>query len=307
MQQLIQLRWIAVVGQITTISIASLVSIGAADGADAQCAGLPDCLQYRQHLRWQENQVVSNGELLLALLVDVASLTAQLYLSGGATNPFVFLYLQGDPGAVLLERWSTWVIVGVTGAVCRSGPVLPAAAAAARPCQWHLQPVRRACCLLRARRGAAGGVHYPYHRQCAPARPSWPTCANVRPKKTSSYGLAGFRRRARTGHAAGHAGRDPGRLEAYARVQEQSRTAGRRGEMQTQLKRCKSIVSGILLSAGEARGESSAATTIHLPRRDGGRVAHGRPVVQFIFDKRIAPISRGVRFHAQADDLQCAR
>jgi two-component system sensor histidine kinase RegB len=47
-------------------------------------------------LRWQENQVVSNGELLLALLVDVASLTAQLYLSGGATNPFVFLYLQGD-------------------------------------------------------------------------------------------------------------------------------------------------------------------------------------------------------------------
>jgi two-component system sensor histidine kinase RegB len=44
-------------------------------------------------LRWQENQVVSNSELLLALTVDVASLTAQLYLSGGATNPFVFLYL----------------------------------------------------------------------------------------------------------------------------------------------------------------------------------------------------------------------
>src|ERR1700712_4935023 len=34
------------------------------------------------------------------------------------------------------------------------------------------------------------------------------------------------------------------------------------GEMQTQLKRCKSIVSGILLSAGEARGESSSRTTI---------------------------------------------
>jgi two-component system sensor histidine kinase RegB len=33
-------------------------------------------------------------------------------------------------------------------------------------------------------------------------------------------------------------------------------------EMQTQLKRCKSIVSGILLSAGETRGESAARTTI---------------------------------------------
>jgi two-component system sensor histidine kinase RegB len=32
--------------------------------------------------------------------------------------------------------------------------------------------------------------------------------------------------------------------------------------MQAQLKRCKSIVSGILLSAGEARGESAVRTTI---------------------------------------------
>ena len=59
-------------------------------------------------LRWQENQVVSNSELLLALTVDVDSLTAQLYLSGGATNPFVFLYLlHVILGAVLLETWST--------------------------------------------------------------------------------------------------------------------------------------------------------------------------------------------------------
>ena len=33
-------------------------------------------------------------------------------------------------------------------------------------------------------------------------------------------------------------------------------------EMQTQLQRCKSIVSGILLSAGETRGESSSRTTL---------------------------------------------
>src|SRR5690606_32156678 len=33
-------------------------------------------------------------------------------------------------------------------------------------------------------------------------------------------------------------------------------------EMQAQLKRCKTIVSGILLSAGEVRGEASSKTTI---------------------------------------------
>ena len=47
---------------------------------------------------------VTNNELFVALLVDVAALTAQLYLSGGATNPFVFLYLlQVTLAAVLLE------------------------------------------------------------------------------------------------------------------------------------------------------------------------------------------------------------
>ena len=35
------------------------------------------------------------------------------------------------------------------------------------------------------------------------------------------------------------------------------------GEMQTQVLRCKSIVSGILLSAGEARGEALEDTTVH--------------------------------------------
>jgi two-component system sensor histidine kinase RegB len=60
---------------------------------------------------------VRQSELLLALLFDVGSLTLQLYLSGGATNPFVALFLlQVVLGAILLERWATWVIVGVTSA-----------------------------------------------------------------------------------------------------------------------------------------------------------------------------------------------
>jgi two-component system sensor histidine kinase RegB len=60
-------------------------------------------------------------------------------------------------------------------------------------------------------------------------------------------------------------------------------------EMQTQLKRCKAIVSGILLSAGEARGESAERTTIS---RFLDQLAVGweasRPVRTFIYNNRIA-------------------
>ena len=93
MQQLIQLRWIAVIGQITTIAAAS-VGLGVELPLPAMLNVLACLIAFNiaSTLRWQENQFVSNNELLLALTVDVASLTAQLYLSGGATNPFVFLY-----------------------------------------------------------------------------------------------------------------------------------------------------------------------------------------------------------------------
>jgi two-component system sensor histidine kinase RegB len=56
-------------------------------------------------------------------------------------------------------------------------------------------------------------------------------------------------------------------------------------EMQAQLQRCKSIVSGILLSAGEARGESLAKTTIGTflqALADEWRTT--RPVESFVYE-----------------------
>jgi two-component system sensor histidine kinase RegB len=60
-------------------------------------------------------------------------------------------------------------------------------------------------------------------------------------------------------------------------------------EMQTQLKRCKSIVSGILLSAGEARGESAVRTTIRT-FMDGlvEEWRETRQVAEFVYVNRIA-------------------
>jgi two-component system sensor histidine kinase RegB len=58
---------------------------------------------------------VVRGELFLALLLDMAALTALLYLSGGVKNPFVSLYLlQIVLGAILLPASRAWLLVGVS-------------------------------------------------------------------------------------------------------------------------------------------------------------------------------------------------
>jgi two-component system sensor histidine kinase RegB len=58
--------------------------------------------------------------------------------------------------------------------------------------------------------------------------------------------------------------------------------------MQAQLQRCKSIVSGILLSAGEARGESSVKTTISTFLNDLAKEwCATRPIVSFAYENRI--------------------
>src|SRR5471032_1463780 len=109
MQQLIRLRWIAVIGQIGAIALVTQVfdvrlDVLSMSGVLAFLIGFNIASQ----LRWHESVAVTNGALFLALLVDVATLTAQLHLSGGVTNPFVFLYLlQVILSAVLLERWWT--------------------------------------------------------------------------------------------------------------------------------------------------------------------------------------------------------
>jgi two-component system sensor histidine kinase RegB len=60
------------------------------------------------------------------------------------------------------------------------------------------------------------------------------------------------------------------------------------GEMQTQLLRCKSIVSGILLSAGEARGESSVKTTLSTFLDDlAAEWRNSRPVGTFLYENSI--------------------
>ena len=266
---LIQLRWIAVAGQAGTMAIVAL-----GFGVHLPLVYMLEVLacligfNLASHLRWGEHREVNNSELFLSLLVDVLSLTAQLYLSGGTTNPFAFLYLlQVILGAVLLEAWSTWTIV-LTTCVCMAGLAM-----FAKPLGLPLDH--------------SLGIFSMYVQGmliCFALDAALLVFFIMRINDNVSAGdaeLAALRQRAaeedhivRMGLLASGAAHELGTplatlsviLGDWRRMPEFSRNPELLediAEMQIQLQRCKSIVSGILMSAGETRGESSERTTLH--------------------------------------------
>ena len=293
MQQLIELRWIAVVGQLATIA-AVRFSLGIALPVDAMLAVLVGLVAFNiaSLLRCRYRREVSNPELFVALLVDVAMLTAMLYLSGGATNPFVFLYLlQVILGAVLLKPWSTWTMVAVTCA-CFAGLAL-----LSRPLALPLDhdrglasPYIQGMLICFALNAALLAVFIKRITRNLRARDA--RLADLRQRAAEEEHIV------RMGLLASGAAHELGtplatlsvilgdwrHMPAFTRDPELLQEVG---EMQAQLARCKSIVSGILLSAGEARGESSAKTTVSTFLNDlVDEWRATRPAVAFVFENR---------------------
>lgn len=294
MLQLIQLRWIAVIGQITTITVVT-VGFGVRLPLPQMVAVLACLIAFNigSHLRWHERQVVTNGELFFALLVDVGSLTAQLYFSGGITNPFAFLYLlQVILSAVLLEAWSTWTIVVITSACLAGLALFP------KPLPLLLENRHSFLSLY------VQGMLICFVLNAALLVVS--ITRITRNLRARAEQLAALRQRAaeeehivRMGLLASGAAHELGTplatlsviLGDWKHMPEFSDNPDLQeeiAEMQAQLQRCKTIVSGILLSAGEARGESSAKTTISTFLNDLVKEwCATRPVVAFAYDNRI--------------------
>jgi two-component system sensor histidine kinase RegB len=122
MRQLIQLRWIAVAGQLVTILAVHVgLRIPLLIGPMLVVIALLTVANIAGTFMLSRRRRVTNVEIMLALLFDIGALTAQLYLSGGASNPFVSLYLlQVVLGAILLESWSVWVLVAAAS-LCYAG------------------------------------------------------------------------------------------------------------------------------------------------------------------------------------------
>ncbi len=65
--------------------------------------------------RLKRGDTAGEGEFLGQLLVDIAALTALLYFTGGATNPFTLMYFMPlIIAATVLPERLTWALAGIT-------------------------------------------------------------------------------------------------------------------------------------------------------------------------------------------------
>ncbi|HET7868020.1 MAG TPA: ATP-binding protein [Burkholderiaceae bacterium] len=267
-QQLIQLRWMAAGGQVFTILVVQF-AFGIPLPLQEMAAALGLLVLFNLVSIWYTRRVheVTDAELFVALLVDVATLTVQLYLSGGVTNPFIFLFLlQVTLGAVLLRPAYTWVLVAIT-AGCFLGLSI-----FYRPLAIPLDHSRGLASpyllgLLVCFGLIAGLLVVFITRIMLNLRTRDARLANLRQRAAEEEHIV------RMGLLASGAAHELGtplatlavilgdwrRLPHFSSDPELLLEVC---EMQTQLERCKAIVSGILLSAGEARGESSGETTL---------------------------------------------
>jgi two-component system sensor histidine kinase RegB len=206
--------------------------------------------------------------LFIILVLDVAALTIQLFLSGGATNPFIFLYLlQVILGAVLLRAGSSLALVGIT-CVCFVGLT------------YFYRPLE-----LSGRDASELFRLYIFGSVICFVLDSVLLVVfvsrvngNLRERDVR---LASLRQQAaeeehivRMGLLASGAAHELGtplaslsvivgdwrKMPALSSDPDMLREID---EMQAELLRCKSIVTGVLLSAGEARGDSPGITTVN--------------------------------------------
>jgi two-component system sensor histidine kinase RegB len=263
---LILLRWIAVAGQVGTILVVHygldialpLQQMAWVIGALLLLNGLS--------LLWLKRRLhVSHQALFITLLLDVAALTVQLYFSGGATNPFTALYLlQIALAAVLLNAVGAWSVVVVSSLAFIALMQIhqPLAVRHEELLKLHIMGMF-VCFVL----GAVLLVTFVTR-----------VSRNLRERDTH---LANLQRQAaeedhivRLGLLASGAAHELGTplaavsviLGDWKRMPEISQHPEMREELQEMeaaIRRCKSILRGILLSAGEARGETPAVTTLH--------------------------------------------
>lgn len=266
--QLVELRWIAVAGQLATILLVHWVlDVPLPLREMLTLLAVLALFNVASRLRARLTPAVRNIELCAGLLVDVAVLTGQLYYAGGITNPFIFLYLlQVAVASVLLRPRYVWAMVAATtlGFVALT--------------RWY-QPLPLPGLGAWLSADYVGGLLVCFGLNAALlvifiGRIS----RNLRQRDAS---LARLHQRAaeeehivRMGLLASGAAHELGTplatlaviLGDWARMAPFAAEPELREEieeMQRQIQRCKAIVGGILSSAGETRGDAPVETTLH--------------------------------------------
>jgi two-component system, sensor histidine kinase RegB len=264
---LVYLRWLAVAGQVAAIGLAAfwchfdLPIFGM--GCVIVCLIGLNLFTLR---RSRSRLTVSNLELLVELLLDVTALTVQLFFSGGATNPFVSLFLlQAILGAMLLRPWATWTVVAISSGCYLGlmqfyrdiGLAMPMADDR-HPILSNLHTTGMFVCFLLA---AVLLVLF-VTRINSNLREQDLRLAELRQQSAEEGHIV------RMGLLASGAAHELGTplstisvilndWQHMPMVQAEPELAVDLTEIQAQLARCKGIVSGILRSSGEARGEGA--------------------------------------------------
>lgn len=269
MLQLIQLRWIAVLGQVMTILVAQfLLGLELPLNAMLALVLLLVLFNVGSMLFLRAGNPVSNTQLFIALLADVGILTAQLHFSGGASNPFIFLYLlQITLAAVLLTPRSTWIMVGITS-VCFAWLALSKQTLILQPA--HEQGLNSlyvlgmlVCFALNAalivvfmtrisRNLRMRDTHLAAMRQAA-----------AEEEHIVHMGLLASGAAHELGTPLSTMAVILGDWQHMLPFTKNPELLQEIDEMQTQVMRCKAIVTGILVSAGKTRGDSPTETTVH--------------------------------------------
>ena len=266
--QLVHLRWIAVGGQVATMLAATYwLDLALPLPAMATVLACQAALNLAVYLRLTSRHPVGQPELFVSLVFDVFALGAQLYLSGGATNPFAFLFLlQMTLGAVLLEAWAVWTLAGFTVAtfaflVGFHLPLEVPPTTGRSLFELHVQGML-VCFALIAVLLVTFVARIGRNLTERDAR-----IAALRQQAAEEEHIV------RMGLLASGAAHELGTplatldviLNDWRRVPKLARDsdlAGEIADMQAEVRRCKAIVTGVLMSAGEARGERPSATTV---------------------------------------------
>ncbi|MDZ3831606.1 MAG: ATP-binding protein [Sphingopyxis sp.] len=268
MRLLIQLRWLAVGGQLLTIAaVGALLHIHPPLTPLLAAIGVLIAVNLASRVLLRRDRVVSNAELTAALLFDVAVLAWQLHHSGGLANPFASLFLlQVVIGAILLTPASSWAIVAaallaIAALRIDPTPLLLPLPYTDDPMRLYLQG-SLVCFVL-----------------IAVLLVAFVTRIN-RNISDRDAALASARQRAaeedhivRMGLLASGAAHELGTplstLSVLIGDWKASPALAKDRELQEDLadmdaavQRCKAIVSGILMSAGEARGEAPQLTSV---------------------------------------------
>ena len=264
---LIQLRWIAVAGQIATIAfVHSVLGVELPLIPMGLVAGALVVLNLISLIWLREGHGADDRGLLVALLLDVLALSGQLYFSGGVTNPFAFLFLlQVTLAAVLLDVRMTLAVLVAT---CASFALLTRAYVPLRipPGEFDLFALHvigmLICFVLDALL-----LFFFLTRITRNVREQDARLAALKQHAAEEDHIV------RMGLLASGAAHELGTplsslsviLGDWRRVPTIASNAEllhEVEEMQAAVKRCKAILTGVLLTAGEARGEAPRVTTV---------------------------------------------